>query len=315
VKYHIPVLYEECLEGLHVDPSGIYVDATFGGGGHARGILERLGRQGRLFGLDQDAEAVRQTPSDDRFTFVQGNFRYLSNFMRYYEVERIDGLLADLGVSSHHLDESERGFSFRSEAMLDMRMNRRAELTAADVLNRYPEKALARMFFDYGELKNARQMAAAVVRARTERPFRMIPDLLETLQPFIPQGKEKRFLAQTFQSCRMEVNREMEALQALMEQAPDLLREGGRLVVVTYHSLEDRMVKHFMKAGNVEGCVVRDLYGNVYAPLRPLGRMVRPSTEEVEVNPRARSAKLRVAERIRPQAEAAQRRNGIERLS
>jgi 16S rRNA (cytosine1402-N4)-methyltransferase len=297
VKYHIPVLYEECLEGLRVNPSGVYVDATFGGGGHSRGILERLGSEGRLFGFDQDADAALQAIADERFTFVQGNFRYLSNFMRYHGVKRIDGLLADLGLSSHHLDEKTRGFSFRSEGALDMRMNRRAELTAAKALNGYPEEALARMFFDCGELKNAQRIAAAVVRARADRPFRTIPDLLETLLPFAPKGKENRFLAQAFQACRMEVNRETEALCALLEQSPDLLSGGGRLVVVTYHSLEDRLVKHFMKAGNVQGVVARDFYGNTYAPLRPVGRMTRPSVAEVEANPRARSAKLRVAER------------------
>jgi 16S rRNA (cytosine1402-N4)-methyltransferase len=298
LKYHIPALFGESLEGLNLKSSGVYVDATFGGGGHSRGILERLGKGGRLYGFDQDADAEMNIVDNERFVFVRGNFRYLSNFMRYYKEERIDGLIADLGVSSHHLDDELRGFSFRFDGTLDMRMNNRAGQTAADVLNTYPEEKLANVFFLYGELTNSRRIASAVVRMRALRPFRMISDLLEVLKPFSGKEKEKKFLAQVFQALRIEVNQEMQALRELLLQSLRLLGEGGRLAVNTYHSLEDRLVKNFMKSGNFEGRVVQDFYGNVQSPLRPVGKVIIPSAKEIEDNPRSRSAKLRVAEKI-----------------
>ncbi|MDR0743360.1 MAG: 16S rRNA (cytosine(1402)-N(4))-methyltransferase RsmH, partial [Tannerella sp.] len=298
LKYHIPALYGESLEGLKVKPSGVYVDVTFGGGGHSRGILAQLGKGGRLYGFDQDADAERNIVEDERFVFVRSNFRYVSNFMRYYKEKQIDGLIADLGVSSHHLDDATRGFSFRFEGALDMRMNNRAGQTAADVLNTYSEEKLAETLYLYGELKNSYKIASAIVRTRELQPFRVIPDLLEVLKPFSGKEKEKKFLAQVFQALRIEVNREMQALRELLQQSPGLLTEGGRLVVITYHSLEDRLVKNFMKSGNFEGRVVQDFYGNVQSPLHPLGKMMIPSSGEVESNPRSRSAKLRVAEKI-----------------
>jgi 16S rRNA (cytosine1402-N4)-methyltransferase len=295
--YHIPALLRESLEGLQIKPSGIYVDATFGGGGHSRGILEQLGGDGRLYGFDQDADAESNRIDDSRFTFVRGNFRYLSNFMRYHKTFAIDGLIADLGVSSHHLDDELRGFSFRFDGKLDMRMNNREGQTAADVLNKYPEKRLADLFHSYGELKNARNIASSVVKMREVAPLRTTSDLLAILTPFGVKEKEKKFLAQVFQSLRIEVNREMQALRELLLQSTALLKPGGRLAVITYHSLEDRMVKHFMKTGNFEGRVIQDFYGNVQAPLRMLRRAVTPSKEETDGNPRARSAKLRIAEK------------------
>lgn len=297
LTYHIPALFAESLEGLNIKSSGVYVDVTFGGGGHSRGILEQLGKGGRLYGFDQDGDAEKNNPNDERFVFVRGNFRYLSNFMRYYNEKRIDGLIADLGVSSHHLDDEMRGFSFRFKGALDMRMNNRAGQTAADVLNLYPEEKLADVFYLYGELKNSRRIASAIARTRELQPFREVSDLLEVLKPFSGKEKEKKFLAQVFQALRIEVNQEMQALRELLLQALRLLTEGGRLVVITYHSLEDRLVKNFMKSGNVEGRVAQDFYGNVQSPIHPLGKVIIPSLEEVERNPRSRSAKLRVAEK------------------
>jgi 16S rRNA (cytosine1402-N4)-methyltransferase len=294
--YHTPALIGESLEGLNIKPSGIYVDATFGGGGHARGILDRLGQKGRLYAFDHDADAERNITQDERFIFVRSNFRYLSNFMRYHREQQIDGLIADLGVSSHHLDDELRGFSFRVNAALDMRMNNRAGQTAADVLNTYTEDDLAKVFFLYGELKNSHQIASALIGRRARQPFRMTSDLLETLEPF--SKKEKKFSARIFQSLRIEVNRELQALRELLPQSLRLLKDDGRLVVITYHSLEDRLVKNFMKSGNTEGCLVRDFYGKIHTPLRPIGKMTTPSAKETAENPRARSAKLRVAQKI-----------------
>jgi 16S rRNA (cytosine1402-N4)-methyltransferase len=299
LKYHIPALFGESIEGLDIKPSGVYVDVTFGGGGHSRGILEKLGNDGRLYSFDQDADAEINRIEDRRFTFVRSNFRYLSNFMRYHKEAAIDGLIADLGVSSHHLDDKIRGFSFRFDEVLDMRMNNRGGQTAADVLNKYPEERLAEVFYLYGELKNSRKIAASVVKARDIASVRTTSDLLEILTPFSRKEKEKKFLAQVFQSLRMEVNQEMQALRELLLQSLKLLKPDGRLVVITYHSLEDRMVKNFMKTGNFGGRVVQDFYGNVQAPLRMLSRAVIPSKAETDDNPRARSAKLRVAERCR----------------
>ena len=296
--YHTPALFGECLEGLNIQPSGVYVDVTFGGGGHSRGILDELGEGGRLYGFDQDADAEKNVVNDKRFTFVRSNFRYLSNFMRYYGEQELDGLLADLGVSSHHLDDEKRGFSFRFDGELDMRMNNRAGKTAADVLNTYTEAQLADVFYFYGELKVSRKIASAIVRRRETMPFKAVSDLLEMLVPFTGKEKEKKFLAQAFQALRIEANQEMQALRELLTQSLAYLKRGGRLVVITYHSLEDRLVKNFLKTGNFEGRVEQDIYGNVPSPFRMVHKMIIPSAEEIERNPRARSAKLRVAEKI-----------------
>lgn len=299
LSYHVPVLLHECIEGMQVCPDGIYVDVTFGGGGHSREILRRLGAGGRLFGFDQDADAERNIPEDPHFTFVRSNFRYLYNFMRYHHVDgMVDGLLADLGVSSHHFDDKERGFSFRFEGMLDMRMNTRAGMTAADVLNTYSEEALADVFYLYGELKTARRLAAEIGKKRAEKPFERIVDLLETVKPFIGKDKEKKVLAQAFQALRIEVNDEMRALREMLQGALRVLKPGGRLVVITYHSLEDRLVKNFLKTGNFEGKAEQDFFGNVQSPFRLVNnKVIVPSDEEIERNPRSRSAKLRIAEK------------------
>ncbi len=300
LEYHVPVLLHESLEGMDIHPDGVYVDVTFGGGGHSREILRRLGDEGRLYGFDQDADAEQNIPDDERFVFVRSNFRYLYNFMRYYdEVGEVDALLADLGVSSHHFDDRERGFSFRFEGSLDMRMNTRAGQTAADVLNNYTEEQLADVFYLYGELKNARRLAAAVVAYRTgKKPILTSGDLLEIVTPFIGRDKEKKFLAQVFQALRIEVNDEMRALREMLGASLRVLRPGGRLVVITYHSLEDRLVKNFLKTGNFEGKVEQDFFGNVRSPFKLLsGKVITPSKEEIERNPRSRSAKLRIAEK------------------
>lgn len=298
--YHVPVLLPESLEGLNIRPSGIYVDVTFGGGGHSREILRRLGPDGTLYGFDQDADAEKNIPGDDRFVFVRSNFRYLYNFMRYYGVQgEVDGLLADLGVSSHHFDDRERGFSFRFDGALDMRMNVRAGRTAADIVNTYSEEALADVFYLYGELKAARKLASLLVRSREDKPIATIGDFLEIIKPFTGRDKEKKFLAQAFQGLRIEVNDEMRALREMLSQTLDVLSPGGRLVVITYHSLEDRLVKNFLKTGNFEGKIQQDFFGNVQSPFRLVNnKVIAPSAEEVERNPRSRSAKLRIAEKI-----------------
>ncbi len=297
--YHIPALLSECVDGLCIDPSGIYVDVTFGGGGHSRAIMEQLGEQGRLFSFDQDEEAQRNRLDDPRFTFVHSNFRFLKNFMRYHGVEQVDGILADLGVSFHHFDDSERGFSFRFEGPLDMRMNQRSGQTAADILATYSEEHLADLFFLYGELKNARRIASALVAARAQAPLLTTEQLLAVVRPLVNRKQEKKELAQLFQALRIEVNREMDSLRRLLEQSVKLLPKGGRLVILTYHSLEDRMVKNFIKTGNVEGHAEQDFFGRINAPFRAVNNKVIVADEiEVERNPRARSAKLRIAERI-----------------
>ncbi|MDR1646271.1 MAG: 16S rRNA (cytosine(1402)-N(4))-methyltransferase RsmH [Tannerellaceae bacterium] len=298
-SYHIPVLLDESVSGLQIRPEGIYVDVTFGGGGHSRAILERLGAQGRLYGFDRDADVEQHLPSDARFVFVRGNFRYLYNFMRYHQVaDRIDGIIADLGVSSHHFDTNERGFSFRFDGLLDMRMNTRSERTAADVLNTYTEESLANIFYSYGELKAARKLASALTQAREIKKIRTTDDLLNILKPFIGKDKEKKFLAQVFQALRIEINDEMEALKEMLKHTLQVLKPGGRLVVITYHSLEDRIVKNFMKTGNFEGKVEQDFYGNIQTPFRPINqKVIVPPEEEIERNPRSRSAKLRIAEK------------------
>ncbi|MDR1719473.1 MAG: 16S rRNA (cytosine(1402)-N(4))-methyltransferase RsmH [Dysgonamonadaceae bacterium] len=299
LKYHVPVLLERCIENLNIRPDGIYVDVTFGGGGHSGAILDRLGTKGRLFGFDQDADAEANVSSDVRFTFVRSNFRYLSNFMDWHDIQAIDGLLADLGVSSHHFDDATRGFSFRFDGALDMRMNQQAAVKASDVVNDYPEEALATVFHLYGELKNARQLSKAIVAQREQKKIITIRDFVAVIQPFFPKRLEQKGFAQVFQALRIEVNRELEALKEMLLQALALLKTGGRLVVITYHSLEDRLVKNFFKSGNFEGTVTEDFYGNRHTPFRLINnKVIVPDEEEIRRNPRARSAKLRVAEKI-----------------
>ena len=298
--YHVPVLLKESVDGLDIQPDGIYVDVTFGGGGHSREILSRLGKKGHLYSFDQDADAEKNVVDDDRLTFVRSNFRYLSNWMRYYGVDHIDGLLADLGVSSHHFDDETRGFSFRFEdAPLDMRMNKRAGQTAADVLKNYSEEQLADVFYLYGELKNARQLARKIAAVRQRQPLKTTGELLAALgiEAQDNNGQWKKDAAKVFQALRIEVNHEMDALREMLKGATQLLGEGGRLSVITYHSLEDRIVKNVMKAGNADGKVQQDFYGRISSPFQPVGKMIAPSDEEQERNPRSRSAKLRVAER------------------
>lgn len=297
--YHVPVLLRESVGGLDIKPDGVYVDVTFGGGGHSREILSRLGAKGRLFSFDQDEDAEQNIVNDERFTFVRSNFRYLKNWMRYYGIGEIDGLLADLGVSSHHFDDETRGFSFRFDAPLDMRMNKRAGMTAADVLNNDSEEQLSDIFYIYGELKNARRIAAAIIQARTVRRIETTNDLMEATEKCFQREREKKETAKLFQALRIEVNHEMDALKEMLNGARDLIRTGGRLSVITYHSLEDRLVKNMMKAGNVEGKVVQDFFGRIESPFRQIGgKVIVPSEEEQQSNPRSRSAKLRIAERV-----------------
>ena len=298
--YHIPVLLQESIDGLDIKPDGVYVDVTFGGGGHSREILKRLGEKGHLYGFDQDEDAEENIPDDDRFTFVRSNFRYLRNWMRYYGIEYIDGLLADLGVSSHHFDDETRGFSFRFDAPLDMRMNKRASMTAADILNNYEEEQLSEIFYIYGELKNARKMAAAIVKARAEKAIMTTGDLMEVTEELLQREREKKETAKLFQALRIEVNHEMDALKDLLNGAETVLRKGGRLSVITYHSLEDRIVKNFMKAGNVEGKIQQDFFGRIESPFQQVGnKVITPTEEEQQQNPRSRSAKLRIAEKCK----------------
>ncbi len=310
--YHIPVLLKESIEGLNVSPDGTYADMTFGGGGHSRELLSRLGAGGRLFGFDQDGDAEARVESGEwlegspladgnaargTFTFVRSNFRYLTNWMRYYGVDHLDGVLADLGVSSHHFDDSSRGFSFRFDAPLDMRMNRRAKATAADILARYDEEELARVFHVYGELKNARRLASAIVSRRRTAPIATTGDLVAVAGELLRRDREKKELAKVFQALRIEVNNEMGALEEMLLAATEMLRPGGRLVVITYHSIEDRMVKNIMKAGNVAGNVEQDFYGRITTPYRLVGKVTVPDDSEQQANPRSRSAKLRIAEK------------------
>lgn len=297
--YHTPALFDESMEALAIRPGGTYADLTFGGGGHTRGILERLGPKGRLFAFDQDRDARANLPDDRRITFVEGNFRFLQNWLRYHGVQQVDGILADLGVSSHHFDTRQRGFSFRFDAPLDMRMNQRARLTAAEVVNRYDHAALTRILRDYGELDAPHKIAGAIERARNAAPLETIDALVEAVAPQTPKNAESKFLAKLFQAIRIEVNGEMEALAMMLEGSLRVLRPGGRLAIITYHSLEDRMVKNFMRSGNVEGKADKDFFGKVNTPFEIITRKaVVPTPEEVERNPRARSAKLRVAQRL-----------------
>ena len=296
--YHVPVLLQESIDGLDIKPDGVYVDVTFGGGGHSKEILRRLGKNGHLYSFDQDEDAEQNIVDDPRFTFVRSNFRYLRNWMRYYQVDHIDGLLADLGVSSHHFDDETRGFSFRFDAPLDMRMNKRAGMTAAEILNTYSEEQLADILYIYGELKNARKIAAMIVKTRSEQPIQTTGDLMNATEKLFQREREKKEMAKMFQALRIEVNHEMDALKEMLNGATEVLCEGGRLSVITYHSLEDRIVKNFMKAGNVEGKVKQDFFGRSEAPLRAItNKVIIPDEEEQERNPRSRSAKLRIAEK------------------
>ena len=307
--YHVPVLLKESVDGLNIQSGGVYVDVTFGGGGHSSEILSRLDEQAHLYSFDQDADAEqnvmrsevgaeRRFVDDSRFTFVRSNFRYLKNWMRYYGVESIDGLLADLGVSSHHFDDESRGFSFRFDAQLDMRMNKRAGKTAADIVNDYDEEALANLFYLYGEIKQSRRLAAAVVKARSQQRIATTQDLLGILEPIFKREREKKDLAKVFQALRIEVNHEMDALKEMLKSATELLKPGSRLCVITYHSLEDRIVKNIMKTGNVEGKRIQDFYGRIETPFTLINnKVIVPSENEQQENPRSRSAKLRIAEK------------------
>jgi len=304
--YHIPVLLNESIDGLNIQPGGIYVDVTMGGGGHSHEILKRLDANAHLYSFDQDADAeanLKQNHGDDllkdkRFTFVRSNFRYLKNWMRYHGVEQIDGLLADLGVSSHHFDDESRGFSFRFESPLDMRMNKRSSKTAADIVNNYAEEALADIFYLYGELKNSRKIASLLVKARQEKKIETTGDFIAVVEPLFKREREKKDLAKLFQALRIEVNGEMSALKELLTSVVDILKPGGRLSVITYHSLEDRIVKNIMKAGNIEGKIEQDFFGRINTPFKLINnKVIVPTDEEQEQNPRSRSAKLRIAEK------------------
>lgn len=315
--YHVPVLLKESVDGLNIKPGGIYVDVTFGGGGHSREILSRIGTKGHLFSFDQDADAennifesedndinntdtqkARRFVDDSRFTFVRSNFRYLKNWMQYYGIEHIDGLLADLGVSSHHFDDESRGFSFRFDAPLDMRMNKRAGKTAADIINEYDEEQLADLFYLYGELKNSRRIAATLVAARKQAFIVSTSDFIRAVEPLFSREREKKDMAKLFQALRIEVNHEMTALKEMLTSATALLTHGGRLSIITYHSLEDRIVKNVMKTGNIEGKVNQDFFGRIESPYKLINnKVITPSEDELSINSRSRSAKLRIAER------------------
>jgi len=298
-EYHVPVLLKETVDGLDIQPGGIYIDLTFGGGGHSREILRRLKGTGHLYSFDQDEDALlnaKELEGEGNFTFIRSNFRFLKNWMLYYGHEQVDGILADLGVSSHHFDEEERGFSFRFDAPLDMRMNQKASLTAKKIVEEYSEEQLSDILYLYGELKNSRRIASAIVKARQQKPITTTTELVEVLKPLMGYDREKKDLARVFQALRIEVNGEMIALRQMLDAAPELLKAGGRLSILTYHSLEDRMVKNIVKAGNAEGKVETDLFGRSNAPLEAVNRgVITPSEEEQQSNPRSRSAKLRVA--------------------
>ena len=296
--YHVPVLLHESVDGLDIKPDGIYVDVTFGGGGHSKEILTRLGEKGHLYSFDQDADAENNIVDDRRFTFVRSNFRYLRNWLRYYQIEEIDGLLADLGVSSHHFDDETRGFSFRFDAPLDMRMNKRAGKTAADIINEYDEGKLADIFYLYGEMKNSRRIANAIATYRQQRRISTTGDLIAATEKLMRSEKEKKDLARLFQALRIEVNHEMDALRDMLNGASQVLKKGGRLSIITYHSLEDRIVKNIMKAGNAEGKIEQDFFGRISSPFRLINnKVITPDEQELQNNPRSRSAKLRIAEK------------------
>lgn len=310
LTYHVPVLLKECIEGLDVKPGGTYIDVTMGGGGHSRAILEKLGKSGRLYGFDQDADAIGNAPQDGRFVFIRSNFRYLTNWMKYYGALPVDGIMADLGVSSHHFDIAERGFSFRQNGPLDMRMNQEAGVSAADIVNSYEKKQLSLLFQNYGELYGCQNaLADAIIRARSQKPLTTTQDLMDAVRPVLDRSREKKNLAKVFQALRIEVNHELDTLTEMLYAAVDALKPGGRLVVLSYHSLEDRLVKNFMRSGNDSGEIEKDFYGNVLSPLKALKQLGgEASAEEQERNPRSRSAKLRVGERTEQKAFAWTRR-------
>ena len=292
--YHTPVMLKESVDGMEIESGDICVDVTFGGGGHSREIMTRLGKKGHLYSFDQDEDAEKNAPDDKRFTFVRGNFKYLYNFMRYHEVKQIDTLLADLGVSGHHFDDETRGFSFRFDSELDMRMNKRGGKTAAELLNEASEEDLTRIFKLYGELSCSKRLASCIIKRREEKPFRRVNDLIEVAKPFCPPQREKKEMAKVFQALRIEINQEIESLKEMLNQAKDLLKPGGRLVVITYHSIEDRIVKNFMKSGNIDGIIEKDFFGRSTSPF-DVKKVILPTDEEMERNPRSRSAKLRIA--------------------
>lgn len=298
-NYHQPVLLNDCIEGLRINPSGVYVDVTFGGGGHSKAILNQLNENGRLVAFDQDDDAYANRPDDERLIFVKQNFRYLKNYLKFYKIAQVDGILADLGVSSHQFDTAERGFSIRFDGDLDMRMNQNSPLTAAKILNEYSEENLANVLYQYGEIKESRKIARAVGKSRIEKPIETIDELKKLINPFAKKFKESQFLAQVFQALRIEVNEELVVLKEMLMQAVEVLKPGGRLVVMSYHSLEDRLVKNLIKTGNFEGTIEKDFFGNYATPLEAVNRkVIIPSEEEIEKNNRARSAKLRIAEKI-----------------
>lgn len=297
--YHVPVMLDECISALNIKPNGIYVDLTMGGGGHTREILKHLGPEGHLYSLDQDPDAEANAPDDPRHTFVASNFRFVRGALRLRGVEKVDGILADLGVSSHHFDAKHRGFSFRGEALLDMRMNTRGGRTAADIVNTYTNEALSKIFAEYGELDTTWKIANCIERARAEKPITTTAELVEAVKPCTPPKDEAKFLTKLFQALRIELNGEIEALKMALEQSLKLLNPEGRLVVMSYHSLEDRLVKNFMRSGNTDGIIEKDFFGRATTPFKVITRKaIAPSDEEIQTNPRSRSAKLRVAERI-----------------
>ncbi len=298
MEYHNPVLLNESIDGLNIKPNGVYVDVTFGGGGHSKEILNRLGKEGKLFGFDQDEDAQRNNIDDERFVLIPENFRYIKRFLRFYGVTSVDGILADLGVSSHQFDEAERGFSTRFDAELDMRMNQSDTLSAYRIVNAYSEEKLSDVLFSYGELRNARAMAKQIVNARSEGKIKTSFELKATLKRFLPQAKEHKILAQIFQAIRIEVNQELEVLKEFLLQTPELLNENGRLSVISYHSLEDRLVKRFIRNGKFEGEPEKDFYGNFSVPMKKAGKLIIPNHQEIKENNRARSAKLRIAVKV-----------------
>ncbi len=297
--YHNPVLLKESVDGLGIKEDGVYVDVTFGGGGHSKEILKRLGEKGRLFAFDQDKDALANTIDDVRFQLINQNFRFLNQFLKFYGIREVDGILADFGVSSHQFDEADRGFSIRFDASLDMRMNQDNDLSASKVVNTYSQQSLVHILSAYGELRNAKTISNAIVDARSDSEIKTTEELKAVLKPFLPRGKENKVLAQVYQAIRIEVNQEMEVLKAFLEQVPNILKTDGRLSLISYHSLEDRLVKRFIRDGKFEGEAEKDFYGNVNVPLRKVGGLIVPSAEEISRNNRARSAKLRIAKRIR----------------
>lgn len=298
MEYHNPVLLKESVDGLNIKPDGVYVDVTFGGGGHSREILSRLGEKGRLFAFDQDQDALENTIEDPRFTLINENFRFIKRFLRFYGVKEVDGILGDFGVSSHQFDVAERGFSTRFEAKLDMRMSQKGSLSALEVINEYEEEQLKKMFYEYADLRNAPKIAAEIVKAREVAPIKTSEQLKEVLRPFLFKEKEHKILAQIYQAIRIEVNQEIEALKEFLLQTQDLLKKGGRLSLISYHSLEDRLVKRYIRSGLFEGEAEKDFYGNISVPFKKVGGLIVPGPEEIRKNKRARSAKLRIAKKL-----------------